>query len=81
MQSLDFPSQQFETERNDYELYEEDGEFALGVEMPGFEPEEFDVTWNDGVLNIRPSTRTRSEASGRPTTAGSASRRTWTTRR
>ena len=37
---------------NDYELYEEDEEFVLSVEMPGFDPEEIDVSWNDAVLNI-----------------------------
>jgi len=37
---------------NDYELYEEDDEFVLSVEMPGFEREEIDVTWQDGVLNV-----------------------------
>ena len=52
MQSLDFPSRLFETSRNDYELYEEDDEFVLSVEMPGFDPEEIDVSWDDGVLNI-----------------------------
>jgi HSP20 family protein len=38
--------------RDDYELYEEDDEFVLSVELPGFEPDEIDVTWNDGVLNV-----------------------------
>ena len=52
MQGLDFPSQLFETGRNDYELYEEDDEFVLSVEMPGFDPEEITVSWDDGVLNI-----------------------------
>jgi HSP20 family protein len=52
MQSLDFPSQLFETGSNDYELYEQDDEFVLSVEMPGFDPEEITVTWDDGVLNI-----------------------------
>lgn len=52
MQSLDFPSRLFETGRNDYELYEEDDEFVLSVEMPGFDPEEIDVSWDDGVLNV-----------------------------
>ena len=52
MQSFDFPSRLFETGRNDYELYEEDGEFVLSVEMPGFDPAEIDVSWDDGVLNI-----------------------------
>jgi HSP20 family protein len=52
MQSLDFPSQLFGTGSNDYELYEEDDEFVLSVEMPGFDPEEISVSWQDGVLNI-----------------------------
>ena len=52
MQSFDLPSRLFETGRNDYELYEEDGEFVLSVEMPGFDPAEIDVSWNDAVLNI-----------------------------
>jgi HSP20 family protein len=51
-QGLDLPSRLLETGRNDYELYEEDGEFVLSVEMPGFDPKEIDVSWNDGVLNI-----------------------------
>jgi HSP20 family protein len=42
----------FETSSNDYELYEEDGEFVLSVELPGFDPGEITVTWDDGVLNI-----------------------------
>lgn len=42
----------FETGRNDYELYEEDGEFVLSVELPGFSPEEIELSWDDGVLNI-----------------------------
>ncbi len=52
MQSLDFPSELFWTGSNDYELYEEDDEFVLSVEMPGFDPEEISVSWKDGVLNI-----------------------------
>jgi HSP20 family protein len=34
------------------ELYEEDDTFVLTVDMPGFEPEEVSVAWNDGQLNI-----------------------------
>jgi HSP20 family protein len=49
---LDFPSQFFESGRDDYELYEEEGEFVLSVELPGFDPEEIEVAWNDGVLNV-----------------------------
>ncbi|MFC7018753.1 MULTISPECIES: Hsp20/alpha crystallin family protein [Haloarcula] len=52
LQGTDFPSRLFETGRNDYELYEEDEEFVLSVEMPGFDPEEISVSWDDGVLNI-----------------------------
>jgi HSP20 family protein len=52
VQGLDFPSRLFETSSNDYELYEEDGKFVLSVEMPGFDPQEITVTWEDGVLNI-----------------------------
>jgi HSP20 family protein len=52
MQNFDLPSRLFEAGSNDYELYEEDDEFVLSVEMPGFDPEEIDVSWNDAVLNI-----------------------------
>ena len=52
LQGLDFPNQFFEASGTDYELYEEDGEFVLSVEMPGFDPEDVTVTWDDGVLNI-----------------------------
>ena len=52
LQSTGFPSQLFETGSNDYELYEEDDEFVLSVEMPGFDPEEIDVSWDEGILNI-----------------------------
>ena len=51
-QGNDFPSRLFETGRNDYELYEEDDEFVLSVEMPGFDPAEIEVTWDDGILNV-----------------------------
>jgi HSP20 family protein len=52
MQGLDFPSRLFETGGTDYELYEQDDEFVLSVEMPGFVPDEIEVTWQDGVLNV-----------------------------
>ena len=51
-QGLDFPSRLFESGSNDYELYEEDGEFVLSVELPGFDPTEITASWNDGVLNV-----------------------------
>jgi HSP20 family protein len=52
VQGTDFPSQLFGTSGDDYELYEEDGEFVLTVEMPGFDVEGIDVSWNEGMLNI-----------------------------
>lgn len=52
LQSTDFPSRLFESGREDYELYEEDGEFVLTVELPGFDPAEITASWDDGVLNI-----------------------------
>ncbi|NHX37669.1 MULTISPECIES: Hsp20/alpha crystallin family protein [Halolamina] len=51
-QGLDLPSRLFETGSTDYELFEEDGEFVLSVEMPGFDPESISVSWDEGVLNI-----------------------------
>jgi HSP20 family protein len=52
MSGLDLPNRLFEMGQDDYELYEEDGEFVLSVEMPGFDPEEISVTWDEGVLNV-----------------------------
>jgi HSP20 family protein len=53
-QGLDFPSRIFGRTgaSDDFELYEEDGEFVLTVEMPGFEREEIDLAWDDGMLNV-----------------------------
>lgn len=51
--SFDLPSRLFSgVGSDDFELYEEDGEFVLTVEMPGFEPEEIDVNWYEGRLNV-----------------------------
>jgi len=36
-----------------YELYEQDGEYVLSVELPGFETEAIDVSWDDGVLHVQ----------------------------
>jgi HSP20 family protein len=46
------PSRLFEMGSDDYELYEEDEEFVLSVELPGFDPDEITLTWDDGILNI-----------------------------
>ncbi|TKX81134.1 Hsp20/alpha crystallin family protein [Halorubrum sp. SD626R] len=51
-QGFDFPSRLFESGGNDYELYEEDDEFVLTVELPGFDPAEITASWDGGVLNI-----------------------------
>jgi HSP20 family protein len=52
VQDVEFPSQLYGRGGNDYELFEEDGEFVLSVELPGFDTDEFSVAWDDGVLNI-----------------------------
>ena len=36
----------------DFELYEEEDAFVLTVELPGFETDEIDLWWNDGVLHV-----------------------------
>lgn len=54
-QSLELPTQLFGegiTGGNDYELYEEDSEFVLSIEMPGFEREDIDLAWDNGRLNV-----------------------------
>lgn len=50
--SLDLPSRLFGTGSSDYELYEEEDDFVLTVELPGFEREEIEVNWFEGRLNI-----------------------------
>lgn len=37
---------------NDYQLYEEDNQFTLTIDMPGFDPTDINVAWDDGVLNV-----------------------------
>jgi HSP20 family protein len=45
------PSRLFGTD-SDYELYEQDGEFVLSVEMPGFASDDIEVGWYEGRLTI-----------------------------
>lgn len=52
MSGMDLPSRFFEFGSDDYELYEQEDEFVLSVELPGFDPEEISVSWHEGVLNI-----------------------------
>lgn len=47
----DLPSRMFDFD-NEYELYEEEDEFVLSVELPGFDPEEITVSWDEGMLNV-----------------------------
>lgn len=52
MPSLDRPFRWFGEAFDDYELYEEDDWFVLTIDMPGFEREEIDLRWDEGVLRI-----------------------------
>ena len=36
----------------DFELYEDEDAFVLTVELPGYETDEIDVRWDDGVLHV-----------------------------
>ncbi|WP_246999862.1 Hsp20/alpha crystallin family protein [Halosolutus gelatinilyticus] len=52
-QGLDVPSRLFcDRDSTDYEPYEEDDEFVLTIDVPGFETDEISLAWNDGVLNV-----------------------------
>lgn len=52
LSSTGTPSRLFGVGSDEYELYEQDGEFVLSVEMPGFEVEDIEVGWHDGRLTI-----------------------------
>ncbi|MFW5965402.1 MAG: Hsp20/alpha crystallin family protein [Halodesulfurarchaeum sp.] len=49
----------FGTGSDDYELFEEDGEFVLSIEMPGFDVEDIKVGWDDGRLSVAASREDR----------------------
>ena len=51
-QNLEMPSRLSDSRDSDYELYEEEGEFVLTIDLPGFETDEIDLAWDDGVLNV-----------------------------
>jgi len=51
-----FPNRLFDYGSDDFELYEEDGEFVLSLELPGYDPEEITLTWDDGILNVAAET-------------------------
>nr|WP_240452041.1 Hsp20/alpha crystallin family protein [Halostella salina] len=66
-QSLDLPSRLFgQVGDNDAELYEEDGDFVLSVELPGFDRDEITVNWYEGRLNV--SAEHEDDARGRKRT-------------
>lgn len=52
VQGIDVPSRVFGTGSDDYELFEEDDEFVLSIDVPGFERDEIDVRWREGRLAI-----------------------------
>jgi len=45
-----FPSDLFEYGSEEYELYEENGEFALSLELPGYDPGEIRLPVVDEFL-------------------------------
>lgn len=51
-QGIDSPSRFVGTGANDIELYEEDDELVLGIEMPGFDREDLQVNWDQGRLFV-----------------------------
>jgi HSP20 family protein len=56
--ALDLPNRLFENNGgfmpsdDGYELYEEDGQFILTIDMPGFDADEISLRWNDGRLAV-----------------------------
>lgn len=52
MENFEFPNRLFEQRSDDFELYEEDDEYVLSIELPGYSPEEMTLTWDDGILNV-----------------------------
>lgn len=49
---FDFPSRMLNSWNSDFELHEEDDEFVLCVELPGYDREDISVSWDDGILNV-----------------------------
>lgn len=46
------PSRVFGTGSEEYDLYEQDGEFVLSIELPGYDVEDIDVAWHEGRLTV-----------------------------
>lgn len=51
-QDLGVPSRVFAGSNDEVELYEEEGEFVLTMEMPGFEKDEIGVNFYENRLNV-----------------------------
>ena len=51
-QRNDRPSRLLGTGPSDFELYEEDDQFVLSIEMPGFDLEDIHVSWDEGRLFV-----------------------------
>ena len=52
LSSTGTPSSFFGIGSDEYELYEQDGEFVLSIEMPGFDVEDIEVGWHEGRLTV-----------------------------
>lgn len=53
--NLELPAQLFGDgglDGTDCELYEDEDGFVLTVELPGYETDEIEVRWDDGVLHV-----------------------------
>ena len=51
-QEFQRPFQWFERATDDYELYEDGDEYVLTIDMQGFEPEDVDLRWDEGLFRI-----------------------------
>ena len=51
-QSLDRPSRLLGTGADDFELYEEDDEFVLDIDLPGYDLDDVHVSWDEGRLFV-----------------------------
>lgn len=50
--SFDFPTRLFGSGGTDIELYEQEDEFHLSIELPGFDLEDIEVNWYEGRLTV-----------------------------
>ena len=65
-QRMDFPSRLFGDWGSDFELYEQDDQFVLTIELPGYDREDISVNWYEGRLSV--SAEHEDEARGRQRT-------------